>query len=91
MLWGVRKGDSFCMTVVYGIIEETYALGEKSRVSYGIAAYANADVDGTITIVESIRDISSNKQKLLELVERCNRLGLSITHLHNVIDDFMAE
>jgi len=79
------------MTVVYGIIEETYVLGEKSRVSYGIAAYANAEVDETVTIIESIRDISSNKQKLLELVERCNRSGLSIEHFHDVIDDFIAE
>ena len=79
------------MTVVYGIIEETYALGEKSRVSYGIAAYANAEVDETVTIIESIRDVSLDKQKLLELVERCNRSGLSVDHIYDVIDDFLAE
>lgn len=78
------------MNVTYGITKEIYSLGDSSRISYGIAAYANSKEDGTSTIVASIHDITANKQALLELVQQCNRLELSTIHLDNVIEDFLA-
>ena len=54
------------MNVTYGITKEIYSLGDSSRISYGIAAYANSKEDGTSTIVASIHDITANEQDLLE-------------------------
>lgn len=78
------------MTVTYGITEEVYALGCDRRVSYGIAAYADAELDGTATIVVSVHDITSDKDKLSELVQACNRLRLSTLHLADVVEDFLG-
>lgn len=79
------------MTVTYGLTEEKYTLGHKTRISYGIAAYSNSETDGTATIIASIHDISEDKVKLLELVQNCNCLELSAIHLYNVIEDFLAD
>ena len=78
------------MNVTYDITKEICSLGDSSRISYGIAAYANSKEDGTSTIVASIHDITANEQALLELVQQCNRLELSTIHLDNVIEDFLA-
>lgn len=78
------------MNVTYGMTEEVYSLGAERRVSYGIAAYADAE-DGTATIVASIHDVTADKQALSELVETCNRLELSLLHLDDVIEDFLTD
>lgn len=78
------------MNITYGITEETYSLGNTTRVSYGIAAYADADEDGTATIVASVRDITANRQALAELVSLCNSLELSTIHLMDVVEDFLS-
>lgn len=78
------------LNVTYGITEEIYSLGAFSRTSYGIAAYAYANQDGTATIVASVHDITANKEALLELVSMCNRLELSTIHLNDVVEDFLA-
>lgn len=77
-------------TVTYGISEEIYILKNDRRVSYGIVIYANADEDGTATIIDSIRDITADKEKLAHLVDECNRLELSPIHLRDVIEDFVG-
>ena len=76
--------------ITYGITEEKYSVGNSSRVSYGIAAYAYADVDGTATVVASVHDVTQDKQKLSELVDVCNRLELSVCHLSEVVEDFLT-
>lgn len=78
------------MNVTYGVTEEIYSLGAASRVSYGIAAYADAVEDGTTTIVASVHDVTSDKQALCELVSICNRLELSSVHLMDVVEDFLT-
>ena len=78
------------LKLTYGLTEEHYSLNADTRIAYGIAAYANADEDGTATIVASIHDITSNKQALAELVSLCNRLELSPIHLYDVVEDFLA-
>lgn len=35
------------MNITYGITEELCSLGNTPRVSYGVAAYADADEEGT--------------------------------------------
>ena len=76
--------------ITYGIVKEVRTCGEASRISYGIAAYANLDDDGTVTVVASVSDISSDGQIISDLVEKCNRLNLSVCHLNDIIEDFIA-
>lgn len=78
------------MNITYGITEEIYSLGTDRRVSYGIAAYANAEEDGTANIVAAVHDITSDKKSLSELILSCNRLGLSTIHLDDAVEDFLA-
>ena len=78
-------------TVTYGIVQELYAVETEHRISYGIAAYANMSEDGTATIVASVRDISSDKHQVEELVNLCNHLQLSLLHLDDVIEDFLSQ
>lgn len=79
------------MNVTYAVDEEKYALGNDSRTSYGIVAYANAEQDGTATIVTSVRDITSDNHRLIKLVDDCNRLELSPLHLPDVVEDFLFD
>ena len=76
--------------ITYAVSEEKYTFGNETRISYGIVAYSNADQDGSKTIVASIRDVTSNKERLVELVNDCNRLELSTVHLTDVIEDFLV-
>ena len=76
--------------LTYGVIEETYRLGADVRTSYGIAVYADAEHDGTATVVSSFSDVCSDRRPLDNLVEWCNLLQLSPTHLRDVIDDFLS-
>ena len=79
------------MTITYGIIEEIYSIGYDRRITYGIAAYSSAEVDGTATVIASIHDINDDKEKLSELVNTCNRLELSVIHLYDVVEDFLVD
>ncbi len=79
------------MTITYEITEETHSVLNSVRVSYGIAAYTNADLNGTVAIVVSVKDITSDKQKLTEFVQKCNRLKLSSIHIYDAIEDFLID
>ncbi len=79
------------MRITYGVTEEIYTLGDQSRTSYGIVAYAEGEEDGTATIVASARDLSPARERLDELVRTCNRLHLSLIHFGDVIEDFLAD
>ena len=79
------------MNVTYAVAEEKYVIGNESRISYGIVAYSNAEQEGTTTIVASIRDITSDKNRLKRLVDDCNRLKLSTVHLYDVVEDFLSD
>ncbi len=78
------------LPVTYGMIEEIYSLGSDSRTAYGIAAYADAETDGTASVLQSIHDITADREKLLALVETCNRLKLPPMHLRDVVEDFLS-
>lgn len=54
-------------------------LGNTERLSYGIAAYADPEVDGTLCIVAHISDITTDKKKLTTTV--VSRAVLSNTFL----------
>lgn len=84
-----KAADMNCVT--YGISEEKYTLGSAVRVSYGIAAYENGETDGTASIARAVHDITGDKEKLTEFMDACNRLELSAEHLHDAVEDFLAE
>ncbi len=74
----------------YGIIEEVYSIGENTRKAYGVAVYADADKDGTATIIASIHDVTADESTLKELVDLCNSLDLSLCHFVDVIENFIV-
>lgn len=76
--------------ILYGTVEEHYLLGEDYRTSYGIAAYADTDSDGTAVVVASEHDISCDKESVERLAKLCNELVLSPLQLHDVVEDFLA-
>ena len=77
-------------SITYGVIEEIYSLSCSSRRSYGIAVYSDSPGDGFATVLASVNDISSDREKLEELVQICNRTELSLIHLNDIINDFLA-
>ncbi len=77
--------------ITYGLVEERYVLNGYVRTAYGIAVLADADTDGTATVIASIHDITSDKQGLEALVHRCNDLDLSPIHLEDVVEDFLED
>ena len=77
-------------SVTYSIVEEIYILAKERRVSYGVVAYANAEEDGTATILASARDVSSDKRELECFVEKCNKMDLSLSYFKDMIEDFLA-
>lgn len=77
--------------ITYGVSTEIYEWKKDCRTSYGIVAYSDIDEDGVATIVASIRDISFDRKTVEELVQKCNLLNLSLCHLRDVVEDFLAE
>lgn len=77
--------------ITYGTTEEIYSLNGISRTSYGIAAYSNAEVDGTATIVASVRDITPDREKVDKLVALCNQMELSTIHLCDVVENILDD
>ena len=76
--------------IKYGIVEETYHLNCEVRYAYGIVVYSNADIDGTATIIESVRDITSDKDVIEAFAEKLTFVELSPIHLKEVVEDFLV-
>ena len=76
---------------VYGVVKEVYILGTQMRVAYGIALYANADSESIATVLMSFSDITSDEQKINELVLLCNQYNLSPLHLADILEDYLAQ
>ena len=77
--------------ITYGISEEKYTLGNDRRTSYGIVAYADTKASGTAIIVASVNDITDDESKLSDFVDMCNRNELSLIHLSDAVEDFLAD
>ncbi len=77
------------MSTVFGILKQEYINGEKSRISYGIAAFDSICDGDTASVIHSVGDVSEDYQKVSELVDLCNREQLSLMHLDSVIEDFL--
>lgn len=77
-------------TLTYGVTEEIHRVGGNTRISYGIAAYEDVTENGSAVIVASVSDVSARRRPLERLVEWCNLLEISPTHLSDVIADFLS-
>ena len=88
----VRERDADGVTkITYGLTETIYRSGSETRTAYGIAVYDDARRDGTSTVVECLNDVGSDRRKVAELVQTCNRLGLSEVHLREVVEDLLTD
>lgn len=76
--------------VTYEITEEILSFETGIQRSYGIVAYADTRETGTATVVASVRDITYDRQALSEFVDLCNSLELSVLHLNDAVEDFLA-
>lgn len=76
------------MKIKYIVTENIYHNGSLTRTGYGIAAITEDDEN--TTVLDSVNDLTPNKNKVTELVTLCNRLGLSLVHLYDVAEDFAS-
>ncbi len=74
---------------LYILIESNYAVNGIRYTTYGIAL---AEImDGCAMILESIPDLSPDKERIRQLAQLCTELHLSPLHLDDVIEDFLAD
>ena len=79
------------MSVTYELVKEIYEFENNQRISYGIVAYTPPSRENSSsTIVVSLHDVTSDKEKLSELVLLCNRLNLSTIHFKDIVEDFVT-
>lgn len=75
--------------VAYEMIGEVHTLGDRAYISYGIAAYVDAEMSEAKRVIAHVSDISLNCSILEPLIQRCNTLGISPMHLVDVVEDFL--
>ncbi len=76
--------------VTYGVVKEIYNLNGCEREAYGIAAYLDAETDGTATVILSVNDITPDYNALSDLVEKLNRNNASLIHIFDIVEDFLS-
>ena len=76
--------------ITYGVLKEFYSYKNATREAYGLVAYADAEIDGTATIVASVNDLSCDEIKLQELANKCNEGNLELVHFNDIVEDFLA-
>ena len=76
--------------ITYGVSEEIYSYKGITRKAYGLVAYADAEQDGTATIVASANDLSCDETKVQDLANKCNEGNLELIHFNDVVEDFLA-
>ena len=69
----------------YIVIESRYG----DCTTYGIALVARAD--GRQIVLQSIPDLSPDRERVAQFVRRCADLQLSPLHLDDAAADFLAE
>ena len=73
----------------YILIESTFTANNKKHTAYGIALAVVSD-ESTV-VIESIPDLSQDKERIQNLAKLCTELHLSPIHLTDVVADFLAE
>ena len=76
--------------ITYEVSKEIYSYKGITREAYGLVAYADAELDGTATIVASANDLSCDEIKLQELANKCNEINLELVYFSDIVEDFLA-
>ena len=77
------------MVCHYVVVHESFLDDVNARTTYGIAAVK--EYDGCAVVMERISDVCWRYLPVEELVKYCNRVGLDLVHLHDVVDDFLTK
>ena len=85
----ITKNELQPQKVVYEVVGEPQSSGDSSCISYGIAAYIDAATSNTKNVIAYVRDVTTSKTEIEDLVQKCNAFGLSPIHLVDVIEDFL--
>ena len=70
--------------ISYFLTTGRYSVDGQEYIGYGISCHQ----ENTNII---IKDIALERNAMLKLIDRCNALHLSITHLYDVIEDFLVD
>lgn len=73
----------------YIVVKSEYINGDRTRIGYGIAVVE--EYDGSVSVLDSVSDISLDIESVEGLVELCNRAELDPIHLYEVVSDFLGE
>lgn len=76
------------MEYKYITIGSTLFDGDNVRTSYGISVIQVCD--GIAIVLQSVIDVSSDRESIDLLVDTCNKLELDPIHLNDVVDDYLA-
>lgn len=81
---GITVSEMFSRSdVIYFVVPGTVEIEGKIHTTYGIGAIKNG------VLQKHIPDISTSFNKVKMLVFDCNDNGLSLTHLNDIIEDFL--
>ena len=70
--------------ISYFLTTGRYSVDGQEYIGYGIGCHQ----ENTNIIIE---DITLRRSAMTELIDRCNALHLSMTHLYDVVEDFLVD
>ncbi len=74
---------------LYILTETSCTVNGVMSTTYGIAL---AEIqDGQAVIIESVPDLSADRERVHKFADMCTKLNLSPEQLSDVVDDFLAE
>ncbi len=79
------------MSTKYGITKEIYSHRNNTRTAFGVSAYEDSESNESDYPLETVSDVTSDEKTIIELVDNCNKLGLSELHLNDIIEDFLGK
>ena len=77
--------------ITYEIIEEIRLIDAELQKTYGIVAYLKDQNHSKVICLSFIKDITTDKDRLSQLVQKCNSYHLSLLHLKDVVEDFLCD
>ena len=72
----------------YIVVHSTYQIENNEQTRFGIAVVS--DEGESITILETISDLTSSFESVERLVKLCNKEKLEFVHLNDIVEDFLA-
>ena len=72
----------------YVLVETTYYDRNFEHTGYGMAAIEREG--GHVVVLKSANDMSTDREKVEELIGLCNQYGLELVHFDDIVEDFMT-